>query len=249
MMIRIALAVAALLAALTATAAQPDYAREKRWADEVVPGLVVGDAVWLQQKSGHKFLGILTEAPKPRGAVIIVHGLGIHPDWNLIGVLRTQLAENGYTTLSIQMPVLAADARGDAYAPLFPDAAERLRVAIDYLRKRGSTRIAIAAHSLGARMADAYLVQSADPGVAAWVAIAIFPAEFADPAKLRVPVLDIYGEKDFEQVLKTADARAKAISRVKGSAQVEVAGSDHYFNGKEAELARQVKLFLDRRLK
>jgi alpha-beta hydrolase superfamily lysophospholipase len=240
------LLVLVLAAALPASA--QDYAREKRWADEVVPGLVVGDAVWLQQKSGHKFLGILTEAPKPRGAVIIVHGLGIHPDWNLIGVLRTQLAENGYTTLSIQMPVLAADAKGADYVPLFPDAADRLRVAVEFLRGKGQSKIAIAAHSLGARMANHYLVQSADPGVAAWVAIAIFPAEFIDPAKLRAPVLDIYGEKDFPEVLKTADARAKAISRITGSGQVEVAGSDHYFNGKEAELARQVKLFLDQRL-
>src|SRR5580765_2874984 len=40
---------------------QPDYAREKRWADEITPGLVVGDAIYLQQKSGHKFLAIYTE--------------------------------------------------------------------------------------------------------------------------------------------------------------------------------------------
>ena len=41
-------------------AAQPDYAREKRWADEITPGLVVGDAIYLTQKSGHKFLAIYT---------------------------------------------------------------------------------------------------------------------------------------------------------------------------------------------
>jgi pimeloyl-ACP methyl ester carboxylesterase len=249
MMVRIAFALAALLLSLMAAAAQPDYAREKRWADEIVPGLVVGDAVWLPQKSGHKFLGILSEAPKPRGAVVIVHGMGIHPDWNLIGALRTQLADQGYTTLSIQMPVLAADAKPEEYVALYPDAADRLRTAVEFLRKKGNARIAIAAHSVGARMANFFLVQSADPGVAAWIAIGIVPGEYADPGKLRVPVLDIYGEKDFEQILKNADARAKAISRIKGSAQVEVPGADHYFNGKETELARQVKLFLDQRLR
>jgi len=29
-----------------------DYAREKKWADEVVPGLVVGDPVYLQTRAG-----------------------------------------------------------------------------------------------------------------------------------------------------------------------------------------------------
>src|SRR5260221_3431380 len=47
-----------LLLAATLAQAQPDYAREQRWADEINPGLVVGDAVYLNQKSGHKFLAI-----------------------------------------------------------------------------------------------------------------------------------------------------------------------------------------------
>jgi len=40
---------------LTAFAAggTPDYAREKKWADEVVPGLVVGDPVYLETPRGH----------------------------------------------------------------------------------------------------------------------------------------------------------------------------------------------------
>jgi hypothetical protein len=38
-----------------------DYAREKKWAEEVVPGLVVGDPVYLQTPRGHhKFLALFT---------------------------------------------------------------------------------------------------------------------------------------------------------------------------------------------
>ena len=40
-----------------------DYDREKRWADEIVPSLMAGDAVWLEQKNGHKFLGLFIERP------------------------------------------------------------------------------------------------------------------------------------------------------------------------------------------
>jgi pimeloyl-ACP methyl ester carboxylesterase len=229
--------------------AQPDYAREKRWADEITPGLVVGDAVYLTPKSGHKFLAIYTAVPPPRAAVITVHGSGVHPDWALIGVLRSQLADQGYATLSVQMPVLAADAKADAYAPLFPDAADRLQTAVAFLKAKGHRKIAIASHSLGARMSNFFLVSTPNHGVAAWISIGISSGEFADAGKFHLPVLDIYGERDFPQVLQQADARAAVLKTLKGSAQIEVTGADHFFAGHEGELARQVKQFLDLRLK
>ena len=71
-----------LLLALPACAS--DYAREQRWADEVTPAVLVGDPVWLQQVNGHKFLGLYTEAQQAHAAILIVHGRGVHPDWNLI---------------------------------------------------------------------------------------------------------------------------------------------------------------------
>lgn len=73
--------------------------------------------------------------------MIVVHGIGLHPDWGLVNSLRSELAEQGYSTLSVQMPVLAADARPEAYAPLFPQAAERLRAAAGFLRARGERRM------------------------------------------------------------------------------------------------------------
>jgi len=36
---------------------------------------------------------------------------------------------------------------------------------------------------------------------------------------------------------------------LKGSAQIEVPGADHYFAGRESELVKQVRQFLDRRLR
>ena len=93
---------AALSAPLLALAQQPsDYAREKRWAGEVVPSIVVGEAVWLEAPRTEKFLGIYTEAKNAKGAIVLAHGLGVHPDYGLIGELRARLADAGYTTLSI----------------------------------------------------------------------------------------------------------------------------------------------------
>src|SRR3954463_8590769 len=138
-----------LLLALLATAAHaqsepgrgpdtaPDYAREKRWADEITPGLVVGDAIYLAQKQdGHKFLAIYTAAPQARAAVIVVHGMGVHPDWALIGALRSGLADVGYSTLSVQMPVRGATGLGEEYPGLFPNAAERLQAAMGFLKSK-----------------------------------------------------------------------------------------------------------------
>lgn len=238
-----------MLFAGAACFAQADYAREKRWADEITPGVVVGEEVYLKYSAGQKFLALYTAASQPRVAVILVHGLGRHPDWELIGALRSGLADQGYTTLSLQMPVLAADAAADAYPPLFPDAAERLRAAVAFLKTKGHQRIAIASHSLGSRMSNFFLVNTPDHGVAYWISIGIVPSDFAEPDKLRLPVLDIYGERDFPQVLQQAEARANVLKTLKGSAQIEVAGADHYFTGRESELTRQVRQFLDLRLK
>lgn len=118
-----------------------DYAREKKWADEVLPSVLTGDPVYLEQANGHKFLGLYTLAGKAKAGVIVVHGIGIHPDWGLIGMLRQGLAEAGYATLSIQMPVLAADAKAEQYPPTFDEAAERLRLAVAQMLRQGRHRL------------------------------------------------------------------------------------------------------------
>ncbi len=239
----------AMFVAASLVQAQPDYAREKRWAEEITPTLVVGDAVYLAQKSGHKFLAIYTDVKPARAAVIVVHGLGVHPDWALIGALRSGLADHQYATLSVQMPVLAAGALGEEYPALFPDAAERLQAAVAFLKAKGHRKIALAAHSMGARMSNFFLTGTPDNGIDAWVAIGISSGDFTDAGKLRMPILDIYGERDFPQVRQKAPERETVLKTLKGSAQIEVAGADHYFAGSERELVTRVQQFLDNRLR
>jgi hypothetical protein len=239
---------ASLLLAPALSFAQADYAREKRWADEITPAILVGDPVYLAQKNGHKFLAIWAPNPNAVAGVIVVHGLGVHPDWGLINPLRSQLSEQGYATLSVQMPVLAAEERGEKYTPLFPEAAERLAVAIEFLRGKGLKKIAIVSHSFGSRMTNYFLNHAGDPRIDAWVVIGL-PGEFTDPATFKAPVLDLYGEKDLPAVLDNAGKRAAAIRGIRGSGQMQVAGADHFFAGMENELVHRVKQFLDSRLK
>lgn len=237
----------ALLLALASLGchAQADYAREQRWADEITPAILVGDPVQLALPAGRKFLGIYAPNSKAQAGVVVVHGLGVHPDWGLINPLRSQLSEQGYATLSVQMPLLAADARGDQYPPLFPEAAARIAAAVRFLHDKGHKKVVIVSHSYGSRMTNVLLNQADAPAITAWVSIGI-TGEYTRPATFKAPMLDLYGEKDFPEVLELAATRAAAIQKIRGSAQVRVAGADHFFTGMDNELVRNVKLFLDR---
>lgn len=223
--------------------AQADYAREQRWADEITPAILVGDPVYLEA-AGRRFLAIHAPAPKPHAAVILVHGIGVHPDWGLVNTLRSELPDRGYSTLSIQMPVLAADAKPEAYSPLFPEAAARLAASVRYLRQKGSAKVAIISHSLGSRMTDAFLAAQETGAVDAWVSIGL-TGGYSNAAALRLPVLDLYGENDLPGVLKAAPARASALENHARSRQVRVPGADHFFDRRGAELVAAVQSFLD----
>ncbi len=238
-----ALAAAYAISFAVPVAAQ-DYAREKRWAEQTLDTLVVGEEAWLEQKSGHKFLGLYTEAEASRGAVIVAHGRGWSPDFELYGQLRMMLADSGYTTLSIQMPVLDGTAKLGDYLPVFPDAGERLSVANDWLRAHGHANVAVVSHSIGASMTNHYLVRTPGHKIDAWVFISIING-LDDMFRIQIPVLDIFGSKDWDITRHGADERLKQIVRVAGSQQVVVSDAEHFFEGKEESLRRAIVAFLD----
>ena len=222
--------------------ATSDYAREKKWADEITPGIVVGDPIYMEQANQHKFLGIYTEAAGAKMGVVVVHGLGIHPDWGMIGTLRQQLADQGYTTLSIQMPILAVNAKGEDYPPTFPEAAERLQLAVDYLQKKGFNKVAIVSHSMGSRMSHFYMAKN-PPAVSAWAALGLASADTYKGIK--APILDLYGAKDLPLVLSGAKKRLASLKGNPASKQVVIADADHFYANHEDAMVKAVKDFLD----
>lgn len=229
---------------LSFAAAAQDYEREKRWAVDIVPTLMVGSAQWLEQKNGHRFLALYTEAQNARGAAIVAHGRGWSPDFELYGTLRTRLAELGYATLSIQLPVLPSTAILGLYVPLYPDARERFQLAVDFLKAKGYRNIAIVSHSLGATMANQYLIRTDDAAVGAWVFIGILQG-LEEMFRIKIPVLDVFGSNDWTVTMWGAPEREKQIRAAPGSRQVMVPGAKHFFEGQEEELLRIVVAFLD----
>ncbi len=209
---------------------------------------MVGEVQWLAQKNGHRFLALYTEAAQARGALIIAHGRGWSPDFELYGMLRVKLAEKGYTTLSIQLPVLPSTAILGLYVPLYPDARERFQLAVDFLKTRGFKNIGIVSHSLGATMANQYLIRTDDDTVKAWVFVGILQG-LEEMYRIRIPVLDVSGSNDWTVTMWGADERRKQILANPGSAQVIVKDATHFFENREEELVKIISGFLDKTLK
>lgn len=255
MNIRTILIALLMLCCSLAQAQGSDRAREKRWADEIIPQLVVGDAVWLKHPAGD-FLGLYTAGKPDKPAIVIVHGIGVHPDHGFIGPLRTQLADRGFTTLSIQMPIRAADATSKDYYPdLFPEAGARMTVAARYLQEKGHKELVLVAHSLGAWMANVYLDRSEITPFMAWVSMGVTGRYTTrmlglDLPMLRIdlPVLDIYGSEDpLPGVVAAAGAREYSLSSFAGSRQVRITGADHFFARKEDQVVAAIADWLTRR--
>jgi len=232
-----------LLAAFSATA--QDYAREKRWAAEVVPNLVVGDAVQLRLPDKSEFLGIYTKPDAAKKAILLVHGVGVHPDHSVIGILRTTLADIGYATLSIQMPVQESDAAPDDYVSVFPEAAARIQAGADWLAAKGFARPVLLSHSMGSRMANVYFERTPGAPFSAWVCMGL-SGDFGRMGNVKVPVLDLYGENDLPGVLRADWRRRLTLNTIAGSAQAMIKGADHFYIGREPQLAETIRDFLGR---
>jgi pimeloyl-ACP methyl ester carboxylesterase len=242
-----------LFALVSLTSTAQDYEREKRWAVEVAPGVVVGDVVMQQAASGRKFMMLHAAGSPGKPALVIVHGIGVHPDHGVIGQLRTRLNDAGFTTLSIQMPVLDKDKRADDYYPaLFPDAVDRIGVAARWLQDMGHNRLLLVSHSLGSWMSNVYLDRTPAQPFAAWVCIGLtggFQSRFLGVdwpmLSLGVPILDVYGENDLMQSAEAAPRRARSIATNAKSKQVRIDGADHFHAGKEKELTAAIVAFIE----
>lgn len=241
--------------ALSSAAPGADLAREQRMATEIVDAIFDGEPLSLETSDGLAFLGIWTAADTPVGGAIIMHGRGFHPDWvDTVNPLRVGLVDAGWSTLSIQMPVLAKTAKYNDYVPIFSEAVPRIDAAIAQLRAQGVERIALIAHSCSAHMLQHWIVANGDRGIAAMVGIGLGATDYQQPMqeafvldRLGVPFLDIYGGEEYPAVKRLAPERLRQMT-VAGnvqSRQIVVPGADHYFRGKGAALTKTIANWLN----
>jgi len=230
-----------------------DFAKEKRWADQVVDSILDGDAVWLKAGS-HEFLSIFTEAEEESDrALIVIHGTGVHPNWNqVIQPIRVEMTTRGWNTLSIQMPILPNEAGHDDYAPLFPEVIPRIDAALAYLQEQGNQKIVLVAHSLGSLMTSYYLSKKQPELVKGFVAIGMSGGakhsvmDSLETLQLvELPVLDLFGSEDLPEVLENKDTKPLAAAS-QNFQQVEVEGANHFFDDQNEALIDAVSNWLDK---
>lgn len=257
--LKLAVVMLALLAGGPNSHAAPttsNLEREKSWADQIVDTVVVGEPVWLKNR-GHKFLALHATPARPSPtAIILLHGRGVHPGWGLIEKLYRDLAESGYYTLSLQVPILGNEANYSAYGATFPEALERIDVGVAYLRQRHPhiRRFILIGHSSGANIALARLARRDRSGIAGAIAISFITLangpDVMQPAftlkTIQAPLLDIYGGNDLSEVTANAAERRVAAEQAgnRHFRQRRVPDANHFFSDHYPDLLKAIQGWL-----
>jgi alpha/beta superfamily hydrolase len=92
-------------------------------------------------------------------------------------------------------------------------------------------------------MSNAYYEQTTNAAFSAWVCMGL-SGSFGTMRNVKVPVLDIFGEKDLPSVLRADWRRRLTVDSLPGSRQVIIAGADHFYAGREKQLVAAIEDFI-----
>jgi dienelactone hydrolase len=230
-----------------------DEKREAEFADGINKTLAMGKAVWLESE-GKKFLGLYTETEKvdSKGAVIILHDMGGHPNQQqLIYGLRFFLPEHNWTTLALQMPLREAGVEKGEYYALFPEAMARIQAGVSYAKSNGAKNIVVVGYGLGGLM-GVYALSEQTADVKALVTISLpVPSTENKVAqtlelikKIKMPMLDIYGALDVPDVTESARDRRLAAKENTGYRQIKINDEGHAYLHDEGLLVKRIYSWL-----
>ncbi len=215
------------------------------------------DEIISLKASGGRFIGLYKRAKssEARGVVILVHGMGAHPDWpDVISPLRTRLTEFGWSTLSIQMPILSPEEPVAEYGKTLRLANSRIQAAVDYLHDWEIEPIILLGYSFGATQAANFLASKKPEDIKAFVSVSMLAQKFIKPelnvlkfiTGITIPIFDIYAEEDLDDVRRGIDDRRLAASKNgnTGFQQIEVQKAGHHYLGLEDVLVEQIQVWL-----
>ncbi len=223
------------------TNAKPDFEREDRMIGEIEDSVMDGDVEYLPLDNDKEVFSIYMEpdADEPKGGVILLHSRGYHANWSsTIKPLRIGLADKGWHTLSVQMPVLDKNAKYYDYVPIFPYAHERIDAALDFYKQRGIDNIILIGHGCGAHMSMSYIDKYGDDKISAYIGVGMGATDYKQKIvkqfpldKMLTPVLDVFAENDFPGVIRLSESRQSLmdIAANAKSEQIVIKGADHYY--------------------
>lgn len=258
-------AIFSLLLTISITVQSANEASELRWAEQLRDNIVIGDPVDIAD-GAKTFFAIYTAhtTAKSKGAVILMHGTGAHPDWeNIIHPLRIELPDKGWATLSIQLPLLPVEKKPDKKKDnenkkkVIEASVSRINEAIKFLESKDYKKITLIAHSFGSLMALNYCQADKEtpPKIASAIIIGTPSSGKTPPLSssamletIKIPLLDLYGSEDLRSVLTSAKARKTAALKAKNTKyrQVETIGANHFYNGLNDELLIYVSGWLNK---
>ena len=238
-----------------------EMSREQQIAEKLAQTADADEIISLKA-SGGRFIGLYKRAKSSEintgevhGVVILVHGMGAHPDWpDVISPLRMQLTEYGWSTLSIQMPILSPEEPIAEYGKTLRIANSRIQAAVDYLHEWEIEPIILLGYSFGAAQAANYLATNKPEDIKAFISVSMLAQKFIKPGldvykfigEIAIPILDIYGEEDLEDVRRGIDDRRLAANKNgnSGFQQIELQSSGHHYLGFEDALVEQIQIWL-----
>lgn len=193
---------------------------EEKWSKLLKAESLKKELVTL--KSGSKsFIALYRKqtSGNPQGGIILLHGRGTHPDWQtIIRPIRKALPKYGWSTLSIQLPVLDNEKKLIDHVKLFDPSVERINAAISYLKSQNIRNIAIIGYELGATIGAYSLTKIKGDGIKAYVGISMLSTRknrtldtSLSLALVKTPVFDIYASNDTDDVLAATVERTSLI--------------------------------------
>lgn len=248
-------------------------------------GLKSGRAVWLQDGQ-EKFFAVFNpdQSGKPKGGVIILHDANSHPDKpEVIRPLRRTLPLQGWVTMTIQLPLLTNPSEYTKHQDIIN---KRIDSAITHMRNAGFNNLVLLGHGTGTMAATSYLANQSNGLIQAFVAISLGVLHEQDESnsipkqleKMTLPILDIYGSNDLDNVTSSANERALAARISSNTAtrtnqlasymrsglaksntqklqgyisyrQIRIEGASHDFSGSEMQLTKRITGWLERHAK
>ncbi len=243
-----------LLMAVPVLAADLDDERElaERLADRNGP-----EEVLTLDISGIAFQGLYRDSPekKRRGGIILLHGRKSNQDaLELIHPLRVGLPGHGWATLSVSLPAAETLAEIENFSSLMPESVGRLRAAVNALKQKELTDIALIGHDAGAWIILNYLIQQPDPAIRAVILVdpapvhglVNFPVRLSRLSEIKIPVLELLGHRQGLPPNEEARERKTAFKSVPDYRQIGVETPHTGWNAMEDYLIQRIHGWLSR---
>jgi hypothetical protein len=189
---------------------------------------------------------------KHQHALLFLHGRGLNPnEQNLAYPLRVVMS-NSLNTYSIQLPVLKKQSTYLEYTKIFYDSDERILSALEHIYKKNN-KVIIIAHSCGVHMLMSFIRNNnLSKNITSLVLIGSGAVDKGQKLiykypynKIKIPILDIFGESDFNLVLNNASKRKQLIEGTSAkSQQIKIKSSDHYHTDNSERVITFVKKWL-----